>query len=132
MDFRDWFESRRAATVHPEIKKWLDSADKLKQTVEKLKAVLKDKEEKEKTKPVKTILKDVEPKKPEIKKPEKPEIKKPEIKDKPPEKPVEKVKIEPKNVGKPTKVEKEPDEEKGSQDDRENNRRSRQYNQDRD
>jgi hypothetical protein len=103
LSFREWFESRRAATVHPEIKKWIDSADKLKQTVEKLKAIIKDKEAKTKTtKPIK-----VEPaeKKPEVEKPDK----KPEIKPKDkvvvePDK--SKVKIEPKNIEKPTKVNK--------------------------
>jgi len=131
LNFKEWLEAKQAAVVHPEVKKWIDSADKLKQTVEKLKAVLKDKEDKAKhAKPVK-----VEPvkEKPDIKKkPDAKDVKeKPDIKEKPdmdkrlpdkrlPEKKpvdiglrrVEKpdVKIGPKkNIEKPTKVEKKDD-----------------------
>lgn len=121
--FREWFESRSAATVHPEVKRWLDSADKLKQTIEKLKAVLKDKESKKPAKPetkkaekkpdVKPEVKEKEPVKAE---PKKPDIKKPEVK-----KPVVKPEIkkpepskhrEPENIRKPpTKVIKKVDDE---------------------
>ena len=84
--FKDWFEARHAPSVNPEIKKWIDSADHLKQTIEKLKAIMKDKEAKAKVaKPVKAE-----------KKPEKPEEKpKKPIEDKP-DKKIEPKKIEPK------------------------------------
>lgn len=121
LDFRSWFEGKRGtATPHPEVKKWMDSADKLKQTVEKLAAALKqgdkkaiqhiipDSDEKIKYKWGKTKT---EPK-PKEKEPDKPDtiksidFEKLQSKFKPKE--------EPKNVEKPTKVEK--DEEKGSDD----------------
>lgn len=121
--FREWFESRSAATVHPEIRRWLDSADKLKQTIAKLKAVLKDKESK------KPEPKKVEKKPEPEKKPIKPEDKdkksdlRPEKSDaKPGEKKPEPKKPfvgppEPKNGEKPTKIvkakEKPEDDERG-------------------
>lgn len=110
LDFRGWFESRRAATVHPEIKKWIDSADKLKQAVEKIKTLMKDKEQPKK-KPDFSTVRPIDFEKLQSKFKPKEEPKKD---DKPDEKP----KIEPKNIEKPTKVEKDkdPDEEKGSDD----------------
>ena len=131
LDFRGWIESRRAATVHPEIKKWIDSADKLKHTVEKLAAALKqgdkqaiqhiipssDEKIKYKLGKNKVKPKDKEPAE------EKPDTIKSidfeKLRSKFEQKPDKK--IEPKNVKKPTKVEKD-DEEKGSQNDKQDNR----------
>ena len=91
LNFKAWlYEIRHSAVINPEVKKWVDSADKLKQTIEKLKSVLKDKEKK----PIKI--------EPEKKKPE-PEVKKPEKKSEPPSK---RNKIDLKNIQKPTKIDK--------------------------
>src|SRR5271155_2851248 len=111
LKFKEWlYEIKHPAIVNQDVKKWLDSADKLKQTVAKLKAVLKDKEKEPEKKTVK-----VEPKKepekrqkpfekPEEKKQEKPEKKEPEKKE--PEWPNirrgKRPEIEPKIVQKPT------------------------------
>ena len=61
-DFKEWYydEIRHTAT-NPQVKTWIDAADKLHQTLEKLKAILKTKKptEKPEKKPVK---KPVEPK----------------------------------------------------------------------
>lgn len=116
LNFKEWFnEAKRPVSVNPDVKKWLDSADKLKQTVEKLKAALKNKKpetDKDKEKePVK-----VEPfkkldNKPNVKDEKKPDGDKEEEKDKKvaPEKKElpEKFKF----IQKPTKVEK--DDKKG-------------------
>jgi len=129
LDFRGWFEARRAATVHPEVKKWIDSADKLKQAVEKIKALMKDKEQPPKKTDFSAVRSiDFEKLQSKFKPKEEPKEDKPETKDKPEvkdksetkDKPESKTKIEPKNIEKPTKVEK--DEEKGSQNDRQNKR----------
>lgn len=47
LNFKEWLESKRPVSVNSDVKKWLDSADKLKQTIEKLKAVLKNKKAEE-------------------------------------------------------------------------------------
>ncbi len=77
LKFKEWLdEAKRPVSVNSDVKKWFDSADKLKQTIEKLKAALKDKKpeiEKEKE-PVKVDLsKKLD--KPEIGKKDKEEIK---------------------------------------------------------
>ncbi len=83
ISFKDWFfdEVRQGSIAHPEVKKWLDSADKLKKVIEKLKSVLKDKVKKPevKDKEKKPEVKKPEPKRVELQ-PEKPEVKKPEPK----------------------------------------------------
>jgi hypothetical protein len=131
LNFRDWLEVRHHAAVKPDVKKWIDSADKLKQTVEKLKDFLKKKSA-EKPAPEKKV--EIEPTKkperPEIKPEEKPEEKKegkperprkpqdkerPEIKDKiekEPRKP--EPKFDPKIIQRPTRLEKERLNNKGS------------------
>jgi hypothetical protein len=78
LNFIEWLEARQAPTINPDVKKWIDSAEKLKVTIEKLKAALKKKEEeKAKKKPEKK--KPEEEKKPEKpEKEEKPEEKEPE------------------------------------------------------
>jgi hypothetical protein len=43
LNFKEWLESKRPVAVNSDVKKWFDSADKLKQTIEKLKAALKNK-----------------------------------------------------------------------------------------
>jgi outer membrane biosynthesis protein TonB len=104
-DFKEWYydEARHTAT-NPQVKTWLDAADKLHQTLEKLKAILKTK------KPEKPVEKPGE-KKPVEKPGEKKPVEKPGEK-KPVEKPGEKKPVEKekpksdKNVVQPTKVEK--------------------------
>ena len=120
LDFKEWlYEIRHSAVINPEVKKWVDSADKLKQTIDKLKLILKDKEQEKK--PIKVEPeKDKEPeKKPDFKKPE--QEKKPIPKPKQEKKPikVEPEKKEPekkpesssklKNIHKLTKVDKAED-----------------------
>ncbi|NIQ12982.1 MAG: hypothetical protein GTO02_00790 [Candidatus Dadabacteria bacterium] len=101
LDFRNWLERRQAPTINPEIKKWVDSADKLKQTVEKLKDIIKQHKKPERVK--------VEPKKPE-REPEKIEPKKDEPRETKPEDKAKEVEDK-ENVTTPTKIEKEKNEE---------------------
>ena len=72
LTFINWLESKKNLSVHPEVMKWISSAEELKKDLEKLKAVLKDKKPEDKK-----VIDDIEK---EIDDEEKPEVKKPEVK----------------------------------------------------
>ena len=80
LNFKDWLaETKQNRVINPDVKKWIDSADKLKQTIEKLKAILKSK----KIDPEKVDIEELKPKpkpKEELKPKPKEELKKKDLK----------------------------------------------------